>query len=101
MDPLTAVLLYLGYFLIGNFIANRYFARRHGVRGRLGTPRAFDAGFLGAALVSLTWPVSMWLSSVREPALCGHGHHVLARAGTHRDVGTIQEQLTREHRGEQ
>lgn len=75
----VGLVVYIG---IGNFIGNRYYGRRHGVRGRLGWYRRLsdlDAGVMGAVAVSVTWPISMFLSWVRDPEMCTHQHHVLAR----------------------
>lgn len=93
---LFAVLAYVG---IGNLIANRYFRRRHGVRGKLGRGLAsFDAGWVESLLVSLTWPVSVFSASVRDPELCTHQHHVLARDGDRRRAQEAQDALRREGR---
>lgn len=91
------VVLFILYVTIGNIIGNRYFRRRHGVRGYLGWGwKAFDAGCLGSAAVSVTWPVAMWLDSVRYPMLCDHGHHVLARESARADRERVAEALRRE-----
>ncbi|MDN5931059.1 MAG: hypothetical protein L0I24_08355 [Pseudonocardia sp.] len=95
---LFAVLLLL-YVGIGNFIANRYFRRRHGVRGRLGRGLAsFDSGWVGSLAVSMTWPVAVFSPAVRDPELCTHQHHVLARDGDRRRAQEAQEALRREGR---
>lgn len=92
----------VAYICIGNFIANHYFARRHGVRGRLGWYRSvfdFDAGTMGAVAVSATWPISMFLSWVRDPDLCTHQHHVLARQEAQHRWERTEEALRRERGG--
>lgn len=96
---LTVVIILFIYAGIGNVVGNRYFRRRHGVGGKLGRVRSWadmDAGIWEAAVVSMTWPMSMRRESVRNPELCRHGHHVLARAEARRRSGLIDESLDQE-----
>jgi hypothetical protein len=94
---IVLIFAFLAYVGAGNFFANRYFGRRHGVRGRLGRGWAsFDAGWPGAVCVSMTWPVSIFLDSVRDPELCAHQHHVLARDEARRRSERAEETLRRE-----
>lgn len=94
---LVFIIVLLVYVGIGNFIANRYFFRRHRVRGRLGRGWAgFDAGWPGALAVSISWPVAIFLESVRNPELCTHHRHVLARDEARRRSLMVDEVLRRE-----
>ena len=96
---LFLVLALIVYICIGNFIANRYFFRRHGVRGRLGWYRNLsdiDAGTWDALWVSITWPLSMRRDSVQDPEPCTHQHHVLARDEARRRSGAVDDALRRE-----
>lgn len=65
MGYLVAMLVYLG---IGVIIADRFFRRRHGVSMKRGRGLAgLDVGLMSWGAVLFTWPVAMWLRSVREP----------------------------------
>lgn len=91
------LLVYVG---IGNFVANRYFRRRHGVRGRLGHGwESFDAGWQDAFGVSISWPISMFSDAVRNPELCTHPKHVIAREDARRRSQQVNEALHRENEG--
>lgn len=92
------VFLLFIYVGIGNFVANRYFARRHGVRGRLGWgwKASTDSGWIGSMCVSLTWPVAIFLPSVKYPRLCTHPHHVLARQQQRDEEDSVRKALNRE-----
>lgn len=74
------ILLYVG---IGNFYANRFYSpRRCGVRRRLGwgwKASTSESGWFGALCVSIAWPIAIFMSSVKNPELCAHRDHVLAR----------------------
>jgi hypothetical protein len=62
--------------LIGTrIVARRYFARRHGVSLEKG-----EQGTLGAVLVGMAWPASIFLESVRNPVRCNHHRHILENA---------------------
>lgn len=94
MGYLVAVLAYLG---IGVILADRFFRRRHGVPIRRGRGLAsLDVGFMGWGAVMYTWPIAMWLPSVREPALCDHDHHLLERDEIRRHAVMVDEARRRE-----
>jgi hypothetical protein len=94
MGYLVAVLVYLG---IGVIIADRFFRRRHGVPMKRGRGLAgLDAGLMGWGTVLFTWPVAMWLPSVREPTLCDHDHHLLERDEIRQHHALIDETRRRE-----
>lgn len=62
--------------LVGTRVtARRYFARRHGVSLEKG-----EQGMLGAVLVGMAWPVSIFLESTRRPERCNHHRHILQNA---------------------
>jgi hypothetical protein len=74
----------VAYVVISVRVANWYFVRRHGVKGRVGQYKfgeRLDTGTSGASLVGYSWPISPLLTKVRNPELCNHADHVLARIG--------------------
>ncbi|MGQ0573278.1 MAG: hypothetical protein ACT4RN_03625 [Pseudonocardia sp.] len=95
----TVLMIFFAYAFIGNFIGNRYFRRKHGVKGRLGWVRSWDdldAGIWEASFVSLIWPISLFLGWVKNPAPCTHQHHVLAREEARRRYDQAEEVIRRE-----
>ncbi|GCE38835.1 hypothetical protein Rhow_002359 [Rhodococcus wratislaviensis] len=53
-------------------------------------------GSLGLYAVGVTWPVSLFLPSVRNPELCMHPDHLLARDEARRHFERVEEALQRE-----
>ena len=62
------------YLIAMRVVAQRYFARRHGVPLERGEP-----GWMAAAHIGLAWPLTVWMEQVRRPDLCGHVRHVEQR----------------------
>lgn len=97
MDPLTWIFLILLYVFVGNVIANRfYYPRRCGVRGRIGwgwRASTAESGWISALCVSITWPIAIFLPSVRDPEPCTHRNHVLARQQARQEDEHIEETL--------
>ncbi|MFH5229046.1 hypothetical protein [Antrihabitans spumae] len=81
---IVGVLIAIAVYLIAAvYVANWYFGRRHGVKGRVGFYQfgeKQDAGTKIASLVGAAWPISPFFPKVRNPELCRHSEHVLARA---------------------
>lgn len=69
------VILLVVYLGVMRYFARRYFALRHGVSLERG-----ETGVLSASMIGATWPVMMFVPSVREPVMCGHHRHVLRHA---------------------
>lgn len=66
----------IAYFVVGRFVASRYAERRHG----MATTSLFDPGAIGAALVGLAWPATMFMERVRHPQPCDDRECLLLRA---------------------
>jgi len=84
------VLIYLGGL---RYVARRYFARRHGVSLEKG-----EQGVLSASMIGAAWPLTVFLSSVREPTMCGHHRHVLRHAQLTEEIRRADE--VRRQRGQ-
>jgi hypothetical protein len=74
----------LVYLVALRYTARRYFARRHGVSLEKG-----ESGVLSASMVGAAWPVTIFLSSVREPELCAHHRHVLTRNSLRQEIDQV------------
>lgn len=79
------------YMFVGQFTMKGYFARRHGV----GFDKE-DRGAYRAALVGIIWPAIFFIPAFRDPRLCNHSHHVLARKQAEQEAEGVREQLDRE-----
>lgn len=71
----TLALVYVAGFIIWGRV---YFGRRHGVSLGYGLNALFNPGSLGAVLIGIAWPVTLFTHW--SPAFCTHKGHVLARA---------------------
>lgn len=84
------LIVVVGYLIALRVVGRRYYARKHGVLARPG-----GVGTMGAGLVGLAWPITVWMTSVRNPSLCSHHSHVLARNQLRAEIELV-EQLRRE-----
>ena len=69
------IAIVVAYLVVAVVITKRYFLRRHSVIITQG-----DRGAAAAMFVGLAWPLTIWSSSVRNPELCQHRHHVQQRS---------------------
>jgi hypothetical protein len=79
-------ILVVAYFGMAKYVGSRYYARRHGIGWVPG-----GQGVNIAAWIGLTWPVTLWLSWVRDPKMCNHHRHVLEHARVRAEIEQVEE----------
>lgn len=78
MAYLIGFLAILVYEFIGVAVAKGWYLKRHGVPIKIiggGTTALFSS----ATPIMLAWPLALMLPRYRDPELCRHHHHILAR----------------------
>ncbi|MEU6582483.1 hypothetical protein [Nocardia sp. NPDC046763] len=77
MDPFIAgILVIIVYDVIGVAVAKVLYPRRHGIGIKI-INGGMDAA--PALPIVLLWPLWLAIPSLRNPELCRHPHHILAR----------------------
>ena len=96
----TLFIFIIAYTLTGMFVAKSWYQQRHGIHFKLINGGA-DAIFSSVFVMSFVWPLILIVPSLRNPKLCRHPSHVLARDEARQRYEQYQAAAARDdqHRG--
>lgn len=86
---LTVFVIAIVYILIGMAVGKYWYQRRHGVSIKVINGGA-NVIFSSVFPISFIWPVFLFIPSLRDPELCRHPGHILARDAARADYEQYQ-----------
>ncbi|WP_405492743.1 hypothetical protein [Nocardia sp. NBC_00511] len=68
------------YLMVGTFVANNNFEKKHGLRKRMFHGNTDPIG-LGFSIMprAFVWPLLLLVPALANPQLCGHARHIEGR----------------------